>query len=212
MGRHSHLSKHLPDIQTTKDTRKVAIQKVGVSGIRIPIQIFEKPTRRAGLQLDKQQRTIGTVSMQVFLPQEKKGTHMSRFTELLNRHTENQKTFSASDLIPLTVEMLTELETTESFLSVELDYFREVLSPKSKIRGVAPYIGRLMVRAAQATGAAMPTVEVWTGIEMVGQTCCPCSKEISDYSHRSKKGRGAHSQHGHVDILVKNDPAHIIWF
>ena len=203
MGAHSHLSTHLPDIQTTADTRKVFIREVGVSNIKIPLLIYEKPIHPAASKI---QRTVGEVSMHVSLSMEKKGVHMSRFTELLNSHTGNQKTFSMDDLIPLAVEMLVSQEAEHAALAVSMDFFREVLAPETKIPGVAPCRASLRVEATKTK------VRIWTGVVVTGQTCCPCSKEISDFDPAIGKGRGAHSQHGHVDILVENDPASIIWF
>jgi GTP cyclohydrolase I len=223
MGIHSALSAHLPDIQTTPDTREIFIEEVGVSDIRIPVSVLEKPNHLEGITQSSIQRTVGTVSMHVSLNQEVKGTHMSRFTELLNKHTANQKTFSSSDLLPLAEEMLTVLETQHSRIRVEMDFFRDVEAPASKIRGVAPYHAILEVHAYQVPlehasqldledDSRRVEFQVFTEVEIIGQTCCPCSKEISDFDHETGKGRGAHSQHGHVHIRVENDPSTIIWF
>ena len=213
MGKYSKYSKHLPDIQEVKDTRNVEIDHVGVSGIKLPILLLEKED---GLAPRKIQRTVGTIGMYVHVPAERKGTHMSRFTELLNRHTENQKTFSNRDLIPLAIEMLDYLDTDSSNIRINMDYFMYVKSPVTLIRGVAPYEAYLEVSAERQEGTngkkGKPTVKVVTGVTVVGQTCCPCSKEISDFDKKTKKGRGAHSQHGTIRIAVRNDPRKIIWF
>jgi len=212
MGKNSPASAHLPDIQKTKDTRNVPLKKVGVSGIKIPILTYEK-SRTKGSRFARQQHTIGVVDMHVFLPAERKGTHMSRFTELLNEHTASQKTFSMEDLIPLAEEMLDFLDTDQAFLRVQMDYFLEVFSPETKIRGVAPYKAELQIQAMRSASANRPNdVRIWTGVEVTGQTCCPCSKEISDYDPISQMGKGAHSQHGHVNIMVENEASAIIWF
>ncbi|MCH7493657.1 GTP cyclohydrolase I FolE2 [bacterium] len=200
---HSQLSAHLPDVQTNIDGRGVPIQKVGVSGIRLPLQLLEKG---GGVQ-----RTVGDIAMHVSLGAKWRGTHMSRFTELLNTFTQNpDHTIASKNLAPLAEQMLDVLETDSAFVEVEMDFFRSVLAPESKIPGVAPYRAHVEVWADRANGAV--SLGGKTGVLVTGQTCCPCSKEISDYNPETGLGRGAHSQHGEVRILVWNDPRDIIWY
>ncbi len=208
MGENSHHSTHLPDIQKTVDERNVAIAKVGVSNIRIPVSVLEKT---GGIQ-----STLGTVAMYVELDATTKGTHMSRFTELLNKHTGANHTFSSSHLLPLVEDMLNVLNTNHAYLEIELEFFRDVYTPVSNIKGVAPYKAKLSVEAyvdpTQNPDVAPVLYKVFTGVEVTGKTCCPCSKEISDYDPVIDKGRGAHAQRGHVEILVENNPYKMIWF
>jgi GTP cyclohydrolase I len=210
MGETSHFSKHLPDIQTTPDTRDVAIKKVGVGRIKIPLSVHEKPNGTHSIQT---QLTVGEVALTVYLPPSVKGTHMSRFTEELNKHTAHRKTFSSDDLQELAASMLTVLETSHSYIDVSLDYFMNVLTPETKIRGVAPYKAFLKVEAFSGGQPGDPTsFRVFTGVEVIGKTCCPCSKEISDFDKETGRGQGAHAQRGHVNILVENLPSSMIWF
>lgn len=200
---HSQLSAHLPDVQTSADGRGVDIQKVGVSGIRLPVQLREKA---GGIQ-----RTVGDIAMHVSLGAQWRGTHMSRFTELLNTFTQNpDHTIASQDLAPLAERMLTVLETDSAFVEVDMDFFRNVLAPESKLPGVAPYRAHVEVWADRTNGST--TLGCKTGVLVTGQTCCPCSKEISDYDETTGLGRGAHSQHGDVRILVWNDPLRMVWY
>lgn len=201
-NKYSHLSKHLPDIQTTKDKRNVFINKVGISKVRLPITVLEKS---GGFQ-----STIGDVSVTVELPADKKGTHMSRLSIILNEHIDENKTFSSKELLPLARQLLDEMETTKSYVEVELDYFRTVHTPVTNIPGVLPSKATLSVSAEKIRGGVKYAVT--TGIVTHGKTCCPCSREISDFDPGTGRGQGAHAQRGEVTIRVENNPKKIIWF
>lgn len=196
-------SSHLPDIQVSRDRRGVDIHKVGVSDIRLPVQLREKG---GGVQ-----RTVGDVGMFVSLSAKWRGTHMSRFTELLNDYTQNpDHTIASVDLAPLAERMLDVLETDSAYVEVEMDFFRDVVAPESGLSGVAPYRAYVEVKADRTDGESV--LRGRTGVKVTGQTLCPCSKEISDYDEETGLGRGAHSQHGDVRITVWNDPGTIVWY
>jgi len=201
----SHFSSHLPDIQTTPDIRDVELPMVGVSGIKIPVKIREKDSELPP------QHTVGIVSMFAGVAKEVKGTHMSRFTEVLNEHTSKNKTFSSSDIIDLTDELMVRLQTDKIRVQVLMDFFRDVYTPVSNIRGVAPYQAGLTVRAQKGKDGPIG-YSMATQIKAIGKTLCPCSREISDFDRVTGRGQGAHSQRGNVSLAIFHKETEMIWF
>ncbi|MBC8514646.1 GTP cyclohydrolase I FolE2 [bacterium] len=197
-------SDHLPDVQEWSDSRGIDIEKVGVSEIRIPLQLREKG---GGIQ-----RSVGEVALSVALPGKWKGTHMSRFTQLLNTFTQNpDHTFASGEMVALASMMLEKLGAQRAFVEVSVDFFMNVEAPETGLVGVAPYVGLIEVEVVREDEGDCHT-RVFTGVEVQGQTCCPCSREISDFDPKTGKGRGAHSQHGDVHILVEAKAGEMIWF
>jgi len=184
--------KTLPDLMKEKDKRNVAIDRVGISELKVPLR-FKKPN-------GKIYSTVGKFEMYVNLNSDERGTHMSRFSILLNDFLSNEDNCLDSESIEsLTREMKKYLESSEAFINVEFDYFREVKAPVTSIVGVAPYsVGY------KSSFDKDDKFSLKTWVKVTGQTCCPCSKEISDYDPNSGKGKGAHSQHGHIFIEVEN--------
>ena len=189
----------LPDIQKTKDERGVYIHRVGVSEVKVPITV----TKKDGELL----RTVADFSMEVGVEAEKKGTHMSRFTQVLMDHLDKEY-ISCKDFHRIAKEIAERLEAPISFFKVEMDYFLFKPSPVSKIAGIAPY--RAWIELTYSP--TMNEYHCLVGVKVVGQTYCPCSKEISEYDATIKKGKGAHAQHGNVTIEVLHDSRETIWF
>lgn len=200
---------NLPDIQKTPDTRNVAIRRVGVTNIKLPIRM----RRRHALPPDTMD-TVGEFEIACSLPAEVKGTHMSRFSEVLNKHLDAGGIFSSEDLQTLASELIDKLEARDVFIQLKVDYFVDQPAPVSGRRGVAPLTGILQVIAYKKDDGRdiLHEFRTYTGIEILGKTCCPCSREISGYDHATGMGKGAHAQRGNVSILAHHPSDKMLWF
>ena len=190
----------LPDIQRTPDSRGVAIKRVGVTGIRLPVRVRMEDS-------DKYQDTIGVFEVGVGLTANVKGTHMSRFTEVLNEHVAAGGVFSITDLKTVAHEILIRMEARSVDIRLVVDYFMPQASPVAGRPGVAPLQGMLRVSMDPELG-----IRTWTGIIIEGKTCCPCSREISEYDRETGKGKGAHAQRGKVTMMLRHFSTELIWF
>ena len=174
----------LVDVQSSTDTRHFAINKVGIRAIRHPVKIAE---RGGGAQ-----RTVATFSMTVGLPQEFKGTHMSRFVEILNAH---EREISVESFGAMLQEMAQRLEAKTGHIEMRFPYFIDKAAPVSGVRSLMDYditfIGEI------ENGKTKFTMEVLVPVTSL----CPCSKQISDY--------GAHNQRSHV--IVKAETSDFVW-
>lgn len=204
----------LPDIQRTADKRDVMIDRVGVTGIRFPVRL-----RRGSMMLPEDSElgppwpeglevieTVADFEMSVGLEPTVKGTHMSRFTEALNRHVDQVGTFSGHDLQVLAQELGDKLQSRRVYVRMVADYFIQQAAPSTKRVGTAPLKGILEVNIVDGE------VHTRTGIEVHGKTCCPCSREISDFDHATQRGKGAHAQRSTVQIMVSHPRRQLIWF
>ncbi len=165
------------DIHSQLDYRNQEINKVGVKNIRYPIIVLDKAK---GLQ-----HTVANVNMYVDLPQRFRGTHMSRFVEILNKHRGQIaiKTFSK-----ILHEMKEKLNAKTAHLEVEFPYFIEKRAPVSGAKGLMEYVCRFC-------GSSNEKDDFYLGVTIPMTTVCPCSKEISDY--------GAHNQRSVVTVHVR---------
>jgi len=176
---------HIPDTQNERDERHLLIQRVGVKDVRYPLQV------RIGSHA---QATIGTWTLDVALPAEKKGTHMSRFVAWLDAL---QTPLDATALRELHGQMLSKLEAKEGRIEVSFAFFIRKRAPVSGIESMLDYQGRLIseTRAGRTS--------VWTEVVVPVKSLCPCSKEISDY--------GAHNQRSLVTIRAELLDASLGW-
>ncbi len=176
---------HIPDTQSERDERHLLIQRVGVKDVRYPLQ----------LQVGKQaQTTVGLWSLDVALPAEKKGTHMSRFVAWLDALN--------TPLTPATMrelhgQMLTKLEALDGRIEVRFSFFLRKRAPVSGIESMLDYQG-LLISETRAGSTS-----VWAEVGVPVKSLCPCSKEISDY--------GAHNQRSLVTIRVEMMGEPISW-
>ncbi|MEO8203004.1 MAG: GTP cyclohydrolase FolE2 [Betaproteobacteria bacterium] len=167
----------IPDVQGAADTRRLAIDKVGIKAIRHPVKIQEQG---GGVQ-----HTIATFNMYVRLPQHFKGTHMSRFVAILNAHEREITTASFQAMLQ---EMLAKLEAQDGHVEMTFPYFIDKAAPVSGVRSLMDYE---VTFAAEIRDAKL----VFSMRVLVPVTSlCPCSKEISDY--------GAHNQRSHVTVTA----------
>jgi GTP cyclohydrolase IB len=163
----------LPDTQSEPDKRRVDIQNVGVRALRYPVIIDEVPT-------------IGVFALSVFLPKEARGTHMSRFVALVQKH---HHALSSELLLKLTQELAESLESGSAEIELKFPWFIEKAAPVTKTLGHLDYDVTWLAKWDAAEGAKLVqklTIPV--------ATLCPCSKAISD--------RGAHNQRGHLTLTV----------
>ncbi len=181
----------LPDIQKRADDRQIAIDQVGVSALRFPITVLD---RRAS-----HQRTVALLSMSVSLPHHHKGTHMSRFVEVLNAH---RGELTMRTLPAILEELKVRLDADSARIEVTFPYFLERAAPVSGAAALMDYECTFVGQANCKDDDFSMTVRVPV------TSLCPCSREISDY--------GAHNQRGLVTIELRaargtNGLPHMIW-
>src|SRR5258708_22633364 len=168
----------IPDVQSTPDTRRLAIDRVGIKSIRHPARIQE---RSGGVQ-----HTVAHLNMSVALPHHFKGTHMSRFVEIL---TADEREISPDTFRLMLREMVKKLEAESGHIEMSFPYF---VSKKAPVSGVAS----LMDYEVTFVGEIVDGKEIFTLKVLVPVTSlCPCSKRISE--------RGAHNQRSHVTIAAR---------
>lgn len=169
----------IPDVQSLADTRALAIDQVGIKSIRHPVRVMD---RSGGVQ-----HTVATFNMYVGLPHNFKGTHMSRFVEILNAH---DREISVESFETMLREMIERLEAETGLLEMHFPYFIDKAAPVSGVHSLMDYevsfIGEM-----QAGGAYRQTTRVVVPVTSL----CPCSKRISE--------RGAHNQRSHVTISIQ---------
>ena len=170
----------IPDVQNMIDTRHLAINKVGIKSIRHPVQVKDK---NEGVQ-----HTIATFNMYVYLPHNFKGTHMSRFVEILNCHG---REISVESFESILREMVDKLEARSGHIEMSFPYFINKMAPVSGVQSLLDYdvtfVGE--INNGQYSFVMKVLVPV--------TSLCPCSKKISE--------RGAHNQRSHVTITVRTN-------
>lgn len=168
----------LQDKQSERDYRELRIDKVGVRGLRFPIRVRDKANTI--------QNTVATVGLFVDLPKEFKGTHMSRFLEVLNAHGNVIHVENIGDILSA---LQTKLHAATSHLEMEFPYFLSKRAPASGKESLMDYTARF-----EATACGQDLDFVLT-VKANVTTLCPCSKAIS--------ARGAHNQRGEVTVQVR---------
>lgn len=173
-----HKKSPLPDIQATPDTRGLAIDQVGVSDLRYPIQVLD--------QDGKPFPTVAKISMSVHLPHHFKGTHMSRFLEVLSKHEGEVTTITLPHILH---DLKKRLDAEEAQIEVAFTYF---VTKKAPVSGAPAKVGCDCVFQGTSNGE---TDDLLLCVTVPVTTLCPCSKEISEY--------GAHNQRGYVTLEVR---------
>lgn len=167
----------IADVQSTPDTRNIAINKVGIKSIRHPIRVADRS--------DGVQHTVAVFDMYVFLPQHFKGTHMSRFVEILNSH---DREISVESFEAILRQMCERLEAESGYLEMRFPFFINKSAPVSGVQSLLDYdvtlIGELK------NGVFEQRLKVLVPVASL----CPCSKKISEY--------GAHNQRSHVTVTA----------
>ena len=171
-------NKTLPDIQATPDTRGIAIDQVGVSDLRYPIHVTD--------HLGNPFPTVAKISMSVHLPHQFKGTHMSRFLEVLSKHEGEVTSQTLPDILH---DLKDCLHAEQAHIEVAFTYF---VTKKAPVSGAPAKVGCDCILKGTSNGSEDDLVLCVT---VPVTTLCPCSKEISEY--------GAHNQRGYVTLEVR---------
>ncbi len=175
----------IPDVQGSADSRQLPINKVGIKSIRHPIKVLDKS---GGVQ-----HTIAVFNMYVGLPHNFKGTHMSRFVEILNT---NEREVSVENFESMLRNMVARLEAETGHVEMNFPYFINKQAPISKVKSLMDYdvsfVGEIL-----AGGEYRQTTKVVVPVTSL----CPCSKKISE--------RGAHNQRSHVTVTATTNS--FIW-
>jgi len=174
----------LPDVQNSQDTRAIAINKVGIKDIRHPVQVKD----RTG----KIQHTIANFNMYVDLPHEFKGTHMSRFVEILNNH---EWEITVDSFKTMLTEMTTRLDADCGHIEMSFQFFINKTAPASGVQSLLDY--EVTFVGERKDGKNIINIKTVVPVTSL----CPCSKKISD--------RGAHNQRSHVTVNVETED--FIW-
>jgi len=174
----------IEDVQARHDTRQLAIDKVGIKSIRHPIKVADKS--------EGVQHTVAVFNMYVHLPHNFKGTHMSRFVEILNGY---EREISVENFETMLREMVVRLEAESGHVEMSFPYFINKKAPISGVQSLLDYevtfIGEI------DKGQYRQTMKVIVPVTSL----CPCSKKISDY--------GAHNQRSHVTVTARTNE--MVW-
>ncbi len=169
--------KTIEDVQGLTDSREIPINRVGIKDISHPITILNKDGSKSS--------SIATFSMSVSLAEDQKGTHMSRFVEILN---ETETVISSKKFHQLLIKMVERLEADSGYIEMQFPYFLEKTAPVSKVTSLMDYQVSLVGQIEN--GHIDSTLEVTVPVKSL----CPCSKKISEY--------GAHNQRSHLTVGV----------
>ena len=165
------------DVQAHADTRQLPINRVGIKDIRHPVRVKD---RSAG-----EQHTIASFNMYVSLPHNFKGTHMSRFVEILH----GEREISVESFRAMLSTMTARLEADSGHIEMKFPFFVMKKAPISGVESLMDYQATLIGENHHGQ------VETWVQVEVPVTSLCPCSKKISDY--------GAHNQRSHVTIKAR---------
>ncbi len=168
------------DVQSSPDTRQIPIDKVGIKDIRHPVRVRDRS--------QGEQHTIAQFNMYVELPHNFKGTHMSRFVEILNEYEPEISVESFRDILS---EMAHRLDAQTGHVEMAFPYFVTKTAPVSGVKSLMDYQVALIGEFSQ--GKYAMTIKVIVPVTSL----CPCSKEISRY--------GAHNQRSHVTVTVRTN-------
>jgi len=168
----------IPDIQGSADVRRIAINKVGIKDIRHPVRVRD---RSGG-----EQHTVARFNMYVDLPHDFKGTHMSRFVQILNQH---EREISVESFKEMLGEMTDRLDAESGHIEMTFPYFINKSAPVSGVQSLIDY--EVTFVGEMHRGQEHMILQVQVPVTSL----CPCSKEISDY--------GAHNQRSRVTLRTR---------
>ena len=183
-GSNETMSNSLHDLQSEPDHRAIRINKVGIRNVEMPIAVCDRGS-------DVHQ-TVGTFDMYVDLAADIKGTHMSRFVEILHAWKEP---YSVENIESILGVITKRLDSRDAHITVRFPFFREKSAPMSRLPSWMNY--QVALNASIVGERTQLTLEVQVPVK----TLCPCSKSISKY--------GAHNQRGLVTVRVRSTEA--IW-
>lgn len=172
------MSAAIEDVQSSKDTRHIPINKVGIKDILHPVRVRD---RSGG-----DQHTIANFNMYVNLPHNFKGTHMSRFVEILNQH---EREISVDSFKEMLREMTVRLEAASGHIEMKFPYFVNKAAPVSGVQSLMDYDVTFIGEIHNGK------IELKIKVVVPVTSLCPCSKKISDF--------GAHNQRSHVTVNAR---------
>lgn len=181
----------LEDVQNREDTRGIDIGQAGVCDLKYPVTVLDRE--------NKKQHTVAEISLSVSLPKHFKGTHMSRFIEVLNRH---RSEITMRTLPRILHELRKKLEARSARVELSFPYFVEKSAPVSGSKALMDYECTFLAETKDGFD------DFILGVKVPVKSVCPCSKAISDY--------GAHNQRGIIDIQIRSrdgggGPPELIW-
>lgn len=168
----------MPDVQSSTDHRNLDIDRVGIKAIRHPVRVSD---RTGGVQ-----HTVATFNMYVGLPRHFKGTHMSRFVEILNQQ---ERELSVESFEPMLRHMVERLEAASGRVEMTFPYFVLKKAPVSGVESLMDY-DVTFIGEITAPNDYRFTLKIVVPVTSL----CPCSKKISE--------RGAHNQRSHITITA----------
>lgn len=170
----------IEDVQARADSRRIPINKVGIKDVYHPVRVKD---RASG-----EQHTIANFNMYVALPHNFKGTHMSRFVELLHG---NEREISVESFRDILAQMTEKLNAETGHIEMEFPFFVMKKAPVSGVESLMNYQASLIGELHDGVS------ELWLKVVVAATSLCPCSKDISKY--------GAHNQRSHITIKAKVD-------
>jgi GTP cyclohydrolase I len=170
----------IEDVQARADSRRIPINKVGIKDVYHPVRVKD---RSSG-----EQHTIANFNMYVALPHNFKGTHMSRFVELLHG---NEREISVESFRDILAQMTEKLNAQTGHIEMEFPFFVMKKAPVSGVESLMNYQASLIGELHNGVS------ELWLKVVVAATSLCPCSKDISKY--------GAHNQRSHITIKAKVD-------
>ena len=171
-------SSSIEDVQARADSRQLPINKVGIKDVYHPVRVKD---RSSG-----EQHTIANFNMYVALPHNFKGTHMSRFVEVLHG---NEREISVESFRNILVEMTEKLDAESGHIEMDFPYFVMKKAPASGVESLMNYQASLIGELHDGKP------ELWLKVVVAATSLCPCSKSISQY--------GAHNQRSHITIKAR---------
>jgi GTP cyclohydrolase IB len=168
----------IEDVQGHADSRRIPINKVGIKDVYHPIRVKD---RSRG-----EQHTIANFNMYVALPHNFKGTHMSRFVEVLHR---NEREISVESFRDILIEMTEKLDAESGHIEMDFPYFVMKKAPISGVESLMDYKASLIGEFHEGKA------DLWLKVVVAATSLCPCSKKISSY--------GAHNQRSHITIKAR---------
>lgn len=173
----------MEDVQNREDSRNIAIDKVGIKDIRHPVRVNDRSGR--------EQHTVATFNMYVNLPHNFKGTHMSRFVEILNQ---NEYEITVQSFREMLSEMAERLEAESGHIEMNFPWFVNKSAPASGVKSLLDYDVTFLGEISKGENGK-PEIMVTIKVVVPVTSLCPCSKKISEY--------GAHNQRSHVTIHAR---------
>ena len=168
----------MEDVQGRADSRQVPINRVGIKDVFHPVRVKDRSTG--------EQHTVANFNMYVALPHNFKGTHMSRFIEVLHR---NEREISVESFRDMLIEMTDKLDAKSGHIEMNFPYFVMKQAPVSRVESLMDYKASLIGELHDGK------LELWLKVVVAATSLCPCSKSISDY--------GAHNQRSHITIKAR---------